>query len=217
MDSWEIELKLRKSSAELARMQSDYEQKETVSYTNGSDMQYRTMRGTEEEHRAIIEKRQEVMELQRELEEARRRERTTTNQNVDVISNTSLEKDTKEAEFDEHKMAFERVKQAYKSRSRWERLKDTIGRRRPNWSQVESYTTEELEFLSNLARGNTLWQKKVNEDKFERRQDKGMTIKEIQKKQKEEAMQAFMNSVNSQSTLNEKMELDDTLAGGKTI
>ena len=54
MDSWEIELKLRKVSAELAKMQRDYEQKATVSYTNGSDMQYRTMKGTEEEHRAII-------------------------------------------------------------------------------------------------------------------------------------------------------------------
>ena len=44
-----------------------------------------------------------------------------------------------------------------------------------------------------------------------------MTIKEIQAKQKEEAMKAFMDSVNSQNTLTEKMNLDDTLAGGKTI
>ena len=218
MDSWEIELKLRKASAELEKMQSDYEQKGTVSYTNGSDMQYRTMKGTEEEHRAIIGKRQEVMNLQRELEEARSRERA----GVDVVRDAALarlgeEKNHLGDKEEEHRMAFDRVKQTYKSRSRWERLKDSIQGKRPNWSKIESYTTEELEFLNDLARGNTLWQRKVNEDKFERRQDKGMTIKEIQAKQKEEAMKAFMDSVNSQNTLTEKMNLDDTLAGGKTI
>ena len=217
MDSWEIELKLRKVSAELAKMQRDYEQKATVSYTNGSDMQYRTMKGTEEEHRAIIGKRKEVMDLQAELEEARSRERA----GVDVVRDAALARKEEEAKHlgdkEEHKMAFDIVKQTYKSRSRWERLKDSIQGKRPNWGKIESYTTEELEFLNDLARGNTLWQRKVNEDKFERRQDKGMTIKEIQAQQKEEAMKAFMDSVNSPNTLTEKMNLDDTLAGGKTI
>lgn len=218
MDSFEIELKLRKANAELVRMESDYERKDEVYYPNGSDVQYRTIKGTEEEYAAIVGKRKEIEKLQRELEEARKRER----ENVEITNKEDLARKEEEAKKlkekeEEHKIAFDRVKKTYKSRSHWERFKDTIQGRRPNFKKVESYTTEELEFLNDLARGTTLWQQKRNEDKFERRQDKGMTIKEIQKKQKEEAMKAFMDSVNSQSTLDEKMQLDDTLVGGKSI
>lgn len=216
MDSWEIELKLRKANTELGKMQREYESRQHVSYTNGTDLEYRTIKGTEEEYNAIVAKRKEVMDLQRQLEEAKRRERENNQTEVLNEERKIYNNEDELSKEEEHKMAFDRVKSIYKSQSIWQRVTYKIKGKTPNWRKVSNLSTEELVFLGDLAKGNTLWQQKVNEKKTERRQEKGMTIREIQEIKKEEAMNDFMKSINSNNTLKEKMDLDDTLLGGKS-
>lgn len=216
MDSWEIELKLRKANTELEKMEWEYESRQEVSYPNGTDLEYRTIKGTKEQYNAIVAKREEIMNLQRQLEEAKRRERENNQTEVLNEERKNYDNEDELSKEEEHKIAFDRVKSIYKSQSIWQRVTYKIKGKTPNWRKVSNLSTEELVFLGDLAKGNTLLQQKVNEKKTERRQEKGMTIREIQEMKKEEAMNSFMKSINSNNTLKEKMDLDDTLLGGKS-
>ena len=86
---------------------------------------------------------------------------------------------------------------------------------KPDWNKVEEYTTEELQFLDTLSRGRSVWQEKINQERWERREKNGMSSKEMRKLENEKNMKDFLKGLNSDSTLRSDLSYEKSSRGIK--
>lgn len=206
-----------KASEKASDIRTASKEHQEVMYPNGTDVQYRSIPSATDE--AVWSANKEAYEAQKRYEAAQRDVDNLTLSPEEVAKlreeRRQQELAKKEQEAYEHKMAFETVRQIYKKQSRWNRFMNLIQGKKPDWNKVEEYTTEELQFLDTLSRGRSVWQEKINQERWERREKNGMSSKEMRKLENEKNMKDFLKGLNSDSTLRSDLSYEKSSRGIK--
>ncbi len=96
---------------------------------------------------------------------------------------------------------FKKVKAQYKKGSLPLRVLETLRGRRPNWSKVKNYSQEELDYILKVSTGNTVNQKKHDEDMVDIYRDKGKHYRQIKKLEQERHWDTFVNKLKTKPTI----------------
>lgn len=206
-----------KASEKASNLRDDSKEYQEVMYPNGTDVQYRSISGATEEK--VWAANKEAYEAQKQYESAQRDVANLTLSPEEVAKlkeeRRQQEQAKKEQEAFEHKMAFDAVRQIYKKQSIWGQFMNLVQGKKPDWKEVEKYTTEELQFLDTLSRGGSAWQEKINQERWERREKKGMSSAEMRKLENEKNMKDFLKALNSDSTLRSDLSYEKSSRGIK--
>lgn len=165
-----------------------------------------------EQERIIAQAEQNIADRQK-MRAAKHLEEMTTSRNREEEQREQREKYIKdelerikqneESERSTREYYLRDLKKRYKSGSKFDRFLNLLHRKKPNWKKISQLSTKELEFLVNYGAGNTMQQYEKEE-----------RIKQINDKKKRKAQYrqrwvSFTRSLNSKTTLKQKMELEE--------
>lgn len=190
----------------------------------GLDVNFDTSVGTRGSKKEIDHIKSEIEKLESQIKEAKnaqeRHEKEKSEREVseeieaeerkkkkeEAKENEEFEKEMAKIQKSDQRKKFELVKKMYKRGPFFYRLFDKISPfRGPKWSEIKKYTEEELDFLVQLANGDTLFQKE-KEYSVERH-----GIEKTDKDRKWSNWWAFMKALESRYQLKNKIEIDEEM------
>lgn len=175
----EIEVELAREGARLVDLQA--ESSIEVMEANGSDVGYRTIRGSKGTSQEIAASRKRIVELSAQLKNARMATNRPQQQEQDNAS--EQEKDEKIRLEEQYKeFIFNQLKNSYKKNSnKWHKFMMLLQGKAPNWNKISSYTQEELNYLMAAYSGSTKFQEEKSEKIIKKYSDVKKSLEKIRR------------------------------------
>ena len=159
-----------------------------------------------------LEKQLKTAKTEREIEEAERKraqDRKDTNDFVERERKAREEQEKQQAKKDKekHKRALKEVKKEYRKQNPVGRLIWRLNKSAPNWKKIkQTFTTEELEYLLKVGRGNTEERQKAWEGYQARNQELPRSKREKFTKLKKEYKKSNLSQMSWLATHKQLLE-----------
>ena len=105
--------------------------------------------------------------------------------------------------------AIKNIQGSYKKGSRWQRFIATINNQRPSKEELMKLSSNELDYLSKIANGETKEQQKAMEELNENMHAQGASYSQIKKAKKNANWNEFMHYMNNPGLLSDTVALDE--------
>ena len=138
------------------------------------------------------ERQEEAQRRQKEMDEREKQERLKA-------------KEERKKDEERRLQTFQDIKKRYKAagkKHKWERVINKLQGKGPDWKKIKEYTQEELDFLSELQRGDTKLQKQRGN---------------ITKEDRQKNWSDFVTKANRKSKIREGIAMESDSIGGRRI